>query len=307
MYGEVVDIQYRNSEPTKEQPQGLPHTFVTYKVLEVLRGKAPDEMLILRIPGGADGQGGIYMETSTPTFARNQTDVLFIQGGEVQGCPLVACIEGRFRVHNNQVFNAWGVPVVDAKEDLRVGGRPRFELNVMDIPRPSFEALMQRPEARQIIEQESKSTAQSLEALQKRYEQESPEFYTVGYGFESQIVAQDLIKEPEAEPIEKYDSPLSPAAFFESIRNWSDRVGDPKASVVMANPEKRFMIPDPRAVGISVIQTSEAEVSEEERKDEQAKEGTQLIRDISPQLRELSPDLRDLSPQLRELSPDLKE
>ncbi|MCA9474019.1 MAG: hypothetical protein KC594_18295, partial [Nitrospira sp.] len=30
MYGTVVDIQYRNSEPTKEQPRGLPHTFVTY-------------------------------------------------------------------------------------------------------------------------------------------------------------------------------------------------------------------------------------------------------------------------------------
>lgn len=96
MYGQVVNIRYRNSEPTQEQPQGVPHTFVTYQVLEVLRGEASDKQVTLRIPGGANGQGGVYTVSTAPVFARGQTDVLFIKGGEIGDCQLVECVEGRF-------------------------------------------------------------------------------------------------------------------------------------------------------------------------------------------------------------------
>jgi hypothetical protein len=56
-FGKVVDIQYRNSEPTREEPNGVPHTFVTYAIDTVFRGSLP-EKFTLRIPGGADGKGG---------------------------------------------------------------------------------------------------------------------------------------------------------------------------------------------------------------------------------------------------------
>lgn len=163
MYGQVVDIEYRNSEPTKEQPQGLPHTFVTYQVLEVLRGEVSDKKVILRIPGGADGQGGVYMVSTAPAFALGQTDVLFVKGGEIDDCQLVECVEGRFRIHENQVLNGWGVPVVEARKTLRVGGKPRFDLNVMEIPRPSFKALLERPDMKAYIDRVSRESKTELE------------------------------------------------------------------------------------------------------------------------------------------------
>ncbi|MBA3964952.1 MAG: hypothetical protein H0X47_04140 [Nitrospirales bacterium] len=163
MYGQVVDIEYRNSEPTKEQPQGLPHTFVTYQVLEVLRGEVSDKKVTLRIPGGSDGQGGVYMVSTAPAFALGQTDVLFIKGGEIDDCQLVECVEGRFRIHENQVLNGWGVPVVEARKTLRVGGKPRFDLNVMEIPRPSFKALLERPDMKAYIDRVSRESKTELE------------------------------------------------------------------------------------------------------------------------------------------------
>ncbi len=267
LHGEVVDIQYRNSEPTKEQPQGLPHTFVTYRVINTLRGKPPSEKVTLRIPGGADGQGGIYMETTAPVFARRQTDVLFVRGGEIQDCPLVDCVEGRFRVHNNQVFNGWGVPVVDAKEDLRIGGRARFDLNVMDIPRPPFEALLRRPESQKLLR------SQNIEALKARYEKEAPAFYTVNYGVETAPTRGDKIQEQEATPIEEYGKPLSADAFFDAIRTWSDRVGPPRSQVVNANPSQSFRVADPRLEAMKVEREAPSQLSEEERNDEKAREG----------------------------------
>ena len=267
LYGEVVDIQYRNSDPTKEQPQGLPHTFVTYRVIDVLRGNAPSEKVTLRIPGGADGQGGIYMETTAPVFARRQTDVLFVRGGEIQDCPLVDCVEGRFRVHENQVFNGWGVPVVDAKEDLRIGGRARFDLNVMDIPRPPFEALLERPESKKLLR------SQNIAELKARYEKEAPEFYTVSYGVETAPTRGDEFQEREAAPMERYGKPLSTNAFFDAIRTWSEQVGPPRSQVVNANPNQRFRVADPRLEAMKIERDAPPRLSEEERNDEKAREG----------------------------------
>lgn len=273
VYGEVVDIQYRNSEPTKEQPHGLPHTFVSYKIQEVLRGKPLDDLLTLRIPGGADGRGGVYSETSSPTFARGQTDVLFVQGGRIEGCQLVDCIEGRYRVHENQVFNGWGVPVVEASKRLVIGGRPRFELNVMEVPRPSFDELLLNPDVEQRIKKVMKRRSLSLDELREVYDQEAPKFSTIKYGFEDKPTSKDVAKGPIAEVMEEFGKPLTPAAFFDAVRNWSEQFGKPGRTVVMANPRKRFKVADPQLGIMNVEKIRSEEVNEEQSKDKQAMEG----------------------------------
>ena len=273
MYGQVVDIQYRNSEPTKEQPQGLPHTFVTYQTLEVLRGEVPDKRVTLRIPGGADGQGGVYMVTTAPVFALGQTDVLFVKGDEIGDCQLVECVEGRFRVHENQVFNGWGVPVVGAHKALRIGGKPRFDLNIMEMPRPSFKALLQRPSMREYVNRMSKESGQSVDELQARYDREAPRVTTVNLGNQAVPIKKDVAEEPEAIPMETYGDPLTPDIFFDAIREWSKHVGDPQSKIVMVNVKERFEIADPEVMPLEARNESLRKISDEERYDVHAKEG----------------------------------
>ncbi|BAW97062.1 hypothetical protein NIES970_20070 [[Synechococcus] sp. NIES-970] len=298
--GEVIDIQYRNSQPTREQPQGLPHTFVTYKVQEVLRGKAPGETITLRVPGGADGSGGIYLETNAPMFARSQTDVLFLEGGEMTGCPLVSCVDGRFRVVGDRVFNGWGIPVVEAGERLRIGGRPRFDLNVMELPRPAFEVLLKQPETQKLIEQESQRTGQSITELQRRYETEAPASYRIGYGFQGTPAPGDNFNFSEAEPIESFGPPLSVSAFTTAIRQWNERVQPPQTSVLSVDPNQSFNVADPKVDGVQAIAAPE-QMTEEEKNDSQAREGETPIRDITPNLR--NPSLQPISPELRRTLP----
>lgn len=266
-YGQVVDIQYRNSVPTRVQPKGVPHTFVTYKIQDVLRGELDNEVLTLRIPGGADGQGGVFMETTAPAFALGQTDVLFVRGGEIGDCQLVECVEGRFRVHENQVFNGWGVPVVEALKTLQIGGKPRFDLNVMEMPSPSFKALVQRPDLQDDIERLMKETGLSLAELEAKYDQEAPKSTIVDVGYQAKPIRQDVSDAKTALPIKKYRPPLTPEVFFDAVRTLSKEIGPPTTKVVIADANAKFTVPDPRAVALPTKKPPLVDVSEEERLD----------------------------------------
>src|SRR5687767_10408007 len=72
IHGEVLDILYRLSQPSGPEPNGVPHTFVTYKILRTFRGTPPGDVVTLRFRGGAVGNGVIVTITSNPFFARGQ-------------------------------------------------------------------------------------------------------------------------------------------------------------------------------------------------------------------------------------------
>lgn len=266
-YGQVVDIQYRNSEPTKIQPQGVPHTFVTYQLQEVLRGEVADKFLTLRIPGGADGKGGVYMDSSAPVFALGQTDFLFVKGGEPKGCPLVDCAEGRFRVFENQVFNGWGVPVVAASRTLQIGGKPRFDLNVMELPRPTFQTLAARPDVKADLERVMKETGLGLAELEKKYDLEAPKTTVVNVGYQASPQRGDGSDFKPALPIKKFAPALTPVGFSEAVLTLSKAIGAPTTKVVMPDPKARFFVPDPRAVAAPTKVPPKLDISEEERLD----------------------------------------
>lgn len=242
-YGKVVDIQYRNSEPTREEPQGVPHTFVTYDIAKVFRGYLPGK-ITLRIPGGADGSGGAHSETTAPTFARGETDVLFIPGGEPGDCHLVNCVEGRFRVIEDRIYSGFGVPLVAAEKNLEFGGKPRFELNTMELPRPDFEKIITRTEIVRWLEA-NKIDAQGLADLRKKYELESPAFYHIAMNVEGITRADDYSGDLVASVMNHYREPLISDEFFALLEHVNAEIGNPEQKVVLANPGLSFTVKPP--------------------------------------------------------------
>lgn len=264
-FGTVVDIQYRNSEPTREEPNGVPHTFVTYAIKDVFRGDLP-EKFTLRIPGGADGSGGAYSESTAPTFARGESDVLFINGGEPGDCQLVDCVEGRFRVFEGRMYNGFGVPLVEAEKALRFGGKPHFELNTMELPRPDFDKVLRRPEVVRWLE-ENKIDQSGLDDLRKKYEAEAPEYYRLNMQAEGITENDDYSGEAEAEVINKYGDPLSADDFFALLEHFNAELGAPDQKAVAADPTQAFVVKPPVVAAVPEARVLEPKVSDEELND----------------------------------------
>ncbi|MEQ1930699.1 MAG: hypothetical protein ABL957_09220 [Parvularculaceae bacterium] len=243
IWGEVADIAYRNSGPTEEEPNGVPHTFVTYKVREALRGEAGKGEVVLRFIGGADGRGGVYMETTTPVFARGQSDILFVEGGALDDCPLVECVDGRFRVAGDAVYNAWGVPVVEARKNLVIGGRPNLALLKMELPRPSFDALAARPEMKAFMA--SQFSRMTADELRRRYDAEAPAGSVVSYEVSGEHPPPE--KGIAAAPIRKFGKAMPAADFLATVRAVLKEAGAPSAKVQFADPKAPFTATPPKA------------------------------------------------------------
>lgn len=265
--GEVSDIQYRSSQPAGAEPNGVPHTFVSYKILSTLRGTPPGDVVTLRFRGGAEGNGVFMTVTTIPFFARGQRDVLFIKAGDPGLCPLVRCAAGRYRISDDRVYNAWGVPVRSLEQGVQLGGRPRFDLNVMELPRPAFDRMIKLPEVRQLLETQFKG--QSLEDLRRRYNAETPEYY----------MAEMAVEGQEVDPTEREDRAPSPPSLGESIRSgaFTQAIQEaaagakpPLARVTNASPEKPFRVAPLLPERLTTPRTAPPSIPEEERKEREA-------------------------------------
>lgn len=92
--GKVVSVEYKDSA------DGLPHTFVTYNVDQVISGRPDGAQVTLRFLGGRQQKGEVirYLDVSeTPEFQVGDTDVLFASKNNRSICPLAKCTSGRFR------------------------------------------------------------------------------------------------------------------------------------------------------------------------------------------------------------------
>lgn len=127
--GEVVGVQYANSDivpelladgspaldaggaPILVDGSDLPHTFVTYRVEKVFKGRVEGRSVTLRFLGGVNdlprSQSEIAPESpadevfgvsETPLFDTGDRDLLFVRGNTTAICPLVNCSAGRFRL-----------------------------------------------------------------------------------------------------------------------------------------------------------------------------------------------------------------
>ncbi len=106
-FGEVVKVEFKNSSSSQQHPRGMPHTFVTYKVIAPVFGKT-ESIYTLRFLGGAYPDGTVMDLSHFPTFDVGEKDVLLVQGNTSLACPLAGCAGGRIRISNGKAFTEEG-------------------------------------------------------------------------------------------------------------------------------------------------------------------------------------------------------
>ena len=143
--GSVVDIAFRDSEPPQGAEASIPHTFVTYRIDEILRGESTSRRMTLRFMGGWSSETGkIILAYGAPLFRLGDRDILFVTANGAASCPLVACGLGRFRVNEGRIFTDTGAAIrVDVRGRLQAGpDRLPSERLSMEFP-PAPEARLE--------------------------------------------------------------------------------------------------------------------------------------------------------------------
>ncbi len=110
--GTITGIRYRNSN------EGIQHTFVTYRVDDVLKGAYGAKTVTLRFIGGVEKKGTVVrtlIASNAPAFGVGQQDLLMMKGNGESTCPLVQCAQGRYRFDQGRVKTEVGNVI--AKQD----------------------------------------------------------------------------------------------------------------------------------------------------------------------------------------------
>lgn len=169
--GRVARVEYKTARSRSSEEGPLPVTFVTYEVGEVLRGKSPGKTFTMRFLGGSDGRGRFLDVSGVPKFRAGDQDILLVKGNGSDGCALVNCEWGRFRVLDGGVYNTHGAPVrAVLKDGVVARGAPPAAFTTFSYPTPKFDDLMENPKAREQL----KKNGMSVDDARKRYEREAP-------------------------------------------------------------------------------------------------------------------------------------
>lgn len=198
--GTVVNIAFRDSDPLPDSDVRVPHTFVTYRVDDVVRGKPESRRMTLRFLGGwASDSGRIMLAAGGPLFSVGDHDILLVTGNGKAICPLVACEMGRFRIEDEQVFTNAGLTVrIDPKGDVHAGpDRLPPEGLTMTFP-PAPKARLR--EVRRQLAEDDLSDAERVTLERRLKDMSAPRVIGVG-----RIVGE--LPEPPPEP------PLDVATF----------------------------------------------------------------------------------------------
>ena len=170
--GTAEKIAYRNAQGDKGEGV-IPYTIVTYRVGQVLRGKAPGKEITMRLVGGPDGRGRFLSVSGVPVIQKGDQDLLFVANTKDASCPLVFCEYGRFRILNEQVFDTHGSPVrAILKSTVLSRGLPPKPFQTVQFPTPRFDELMKNPE----VAEQLKSQKISVEDARRRYEAGAPKY-----------------------------------------------------------------------------------------------------------------------------------
>lgn len=111
--GKVVDVQYKDSI------DGIPHTFVTYAIDQVISGRPDADQITLRFMGGRQQRGEVirYLEVSeSPEFQVGDSDILFASKNNSSICPLANCTSGRFRNRDGVMTSDDGRAIIETQD-----------------------------------------------------------------------------------------------------------------------------------------------------------------------------------------------
>jgi hypothetical protein len=154
--GTVIGIDYRGSQPNSGNAP-IPHTFVTFAVDDVLFGNPGDakrRTFTLRFMGGPDNKGDIMLVQQLPQFNIGDEDILFVTRNGSEECPLVDCVNGRFRIVDSRVYNEYGQQLLRNEKGQLVLGRAeaREEFTTFTIGGRTFTRRSHRDSSRDVDE-----------------------------------------------------------------------------------------------------------------------------------------------------------
>ncbi len=152
--GEVVGVTYANAlddgvgdtqSGEDGETNGLPHTFVTYRMDEVFTNNHSEETLTLRFAGGVDTESGpdydILTVAQHPHFDLGDRDILFVKGNEHALCPLDRCSNGRYRILSGP-NDPQDALYTELGQELRLRVESEEEAHLFAIGHHSIEALL---------------------------------------------------------------------------------------------------------------------------------------------------------------------
>lgn len=123
--GVVTGVQYRVSDvivPNQDIP--VPHTFVTFRIDRVFKGRSATQgNITIRLQGGLDAVADEILQISgVPLFDVGETVVLFVRGNTRRLCPVQGWNRGRFRIVGGYVYTEFGQEVwITANNEFVMG------------------------------------------------------------------------------------------------------------------------------------------------------------------------------------------
>ena len=105
-YGKVIDVSYKVSK------NGMPYTYVSYKINKIIKGLYEGNEITLRFIGGLDEDKELASPvTHVPLFEVKNKDVIFATN-ESPICSTVTCNYGRLRLNNGKVYSYDGREII---------------------------------------------------------------------------------------------------------------------------------------------------------------------------------------------------
>jgi hypothetical protein len=248
VHSRVSKVDYGWSEAGAAGQPAVPQTIVTFEVVRPLLGSLASSSFTLRFIGGADGQGRFMRASHVPVFQPGDEDILFVRNGGEKGCALAGCMDGRFRLLNGQVHDGTGVPVrsIESGREIAAGEVPA-ELRTVRYPRPDFDQLMKRPEAREALARQGLSIAEA----RRLYEAQAPAMVemTVVSGGPSAAdhAPADGQGSPVSERAKAPSRPLSTEGFAARLAGLSLPLADGAPAFAGLAPEARLAAPSTSA------------------------------------------------------------
>ncbi len=147
--GTVAEVNYRRAESADGKTPGTPHTFVTYKIEKILKGKADGGTVTLRFVGGRGDKSQFLMASNVPLFDVGEQDVMFVRGNAKNACPLVECARSRVRMIGGMAFNDEGQALEQSPlqaKSYEWGFGPFFDLAEVSSHKVSLTELRKRHE-----------------------------------------------------------------------------------------------------------------------------------------------------------------
>jgi hypothetical protein len=129
--GEVIRKEFALSLPVVDDHRsgGVPHTFVTYRIERLIKGKPSPSEVTLRFLGG-DVPGVRRTRISQmPMIAEGDRDIVFVRGNGRKACPMIRWGEGRIRLSHGTAFGEHSEQIgFDPTNRIRIGAaRPALD------------------------------------------------------------------------------------------------------------------------------------------------------------------------------------